>query len=183
MKKIKTLLYFLFFITCVIACRNSAPGKDMGINGNDTNDIIADAVADTFRSTSSTYTEYTSFEINEKGYDPCELLTMQSITATCKPTSAVSIYNHNQKTEKSCMYSWLGTDGNICQVSLTILAYSLDNEKMKSLFKPDAEGIIYKNDTGVRWLEGNKIFTVSYVGEVIKKVNILTVKSHVKPIK
>jgi len=177
---ISTLTLMIFFSSC----SNNNAGKDMGINGKtEPKDMIKEVAADTFRNTKDSYTEYTSFEISEKGYDPCELLTMQSITTTCKPTSAVNIFNQNKAVEKVCIYSWMGTDGKICQVKFTILAYSLNNDKLVSLFKPDKDGLITHSNSGVRWIVSNKVLSVSYIGEVIKKVNILDIKSHVKPFK
>jgi len=174
---------YLSVIAGLMACNNERPGKDTGINSKDDGEAITEVAFDTFRPTAVVYPEYSTFETDEIGYDPCELLTMQSVTILCKPTASVNIFNQNKKREKSCVYSWMGEDGKTCQVTFSIIAYSLSHEKLISLFKPDKDGIIQHSDNGVRWISGNKILTVSYIGEVIRKVNILDIKRHVKVLK
>ena len=168
----------------LISCSgNGNPGKDLGVNGKKDSGMIEEVARDTFQSTGIMYPEYDNFEIDEKGYDPCELLSMQAITLTCNPTSAVNIFNQKVKGEKVCVYSWNGTDGKICQVRFAVLAYSLKEAELKALFKTDKDGTFNNSDYGVRWVKSNKVYSVSYVGELIKKVNIRTIMQHVKPIK
>lgn len=175
-----TIIFTLLFINCK---NNDSEGKDMGVNGKKEQGMIEEVAPDNFRSTSLHYPEYNTLEKNEKGYDACELLSMHSITSTCKPTSAVNIFNQNKGMEKSCVYSWMGENGRVCQVKLSIQAYSLKESELRTIFKTDKDGVFDSGDSGVRWVSSNKVFSVSYIGEVYKKVNILTIKNHVKPLK
>jgi hypothetical protein len=63
------------------------------------------------------FPEYSTFEKDELGYDPCELLTMKAVTQTCKPTSTVSIYNKRQDPRKY-VYSGMGQMVNYAKSSL-----------------------------------------------------------------
>ena len=178
MKNIAICVPFLFLL--ITGCGREKHPVQAKEESKDAVKSENELVVDTFKSTAMMFPEYSTFEKDELGYDPCELLTMKAVTQTCKPTSTVSIYNKRQDPEKVCIYSWDVTDGQLCQVKFTILAYSLPHEKLASLLSPDKDGIIQHSDYGVRWIDDNKIMSVSYTGELIKKVNILDVKRHVK---
>lgn len=164
------------------SCGNEAK-KETTEKKTDTPKVAQDTIpaAESFTLTSEHYPEYVAFEQESKGFDPCELLTMNDITTTCKPTSEVTINNRGRDFEKVCSYHWIGTDGQLCNVRFSVLSYSMEPKKLAELFKPDKDGIIQHSDWGVRWLVGNKVLMVTYTGELIKKVNILTVKDHVRP--
>jgi len=177
-----SVIFLMLVIIMEIGCSGDAPGKKNEPLKKQEPDLASQEV-DTFKNTADRFPEYSTFEMEDLGFDPCELLTMHGITVSCKPTSTVSIYNHRQNPEKVCIYSWEGTDGQLCEVKFTILGYTLSHGKLVSLFKPDKDGIIQHSDYGIRWIVDNKVMSVSYTGELIKKVNILTVKNHVKPLK
>ena len=178
--------FYLFSIALLFTLLSSCSNDNTRDKDDKQVDVTTPTPVDTpaakpFRLTSEHYPEYFSFEKEEKGFDPCELLTMNDITVTCKPTAAVTINNRNRDKERVCAYHWMGIDSTLCEVRFSVMTYSMDHDKLVQLFKPDANGIIEHTDWGVRWLVGNKVLMVTYTGELIKKVNILTIKDHVRP--